>query len=518
VVTDPVRQVERLASRISGGDCGDREFSRGVTDIARSITPDIATDLAGSASWTLALGSLSEAARGCGDITGATSRIKSLLVDVVRQRAMEADSMAFGAAAGAEPEVLEHLDIREKDNSVLPTLLNITRILHHDSRWSGRLRYNEFALAVEVDGSPIADHTETEVALWIAEHYGVHVPTTKVGEAIDTVARRSTYHEVRDWLDGLEWDGTERIHDLLPVYFDAERSEVRQAIARRWMISAVARVMPPGTGYGNSGGPGCKVDTMMVLVGEQGARKSSGLKALCGGKWFRDNPLNIGHSADPFMQLRGAWIYEAAEVDGWNRREQAEIKNFLSIPVDFYRPSYGRHVIEQPRQCVFAGTTNREDFLSDPTGSRRYWPVTVGQVDVDALRRDREQLWAEAVAAYRCGEPWHLTESESVQLIAESDKHRESDAWEVAIIGFADRYWHLGLTAADLLTGAVRKKPSDIQKRDEMRVAKIMAAAGWNRTRLRTDSGARPTVWHPADDPPPDTYQGWTPARDEDAY
>jgi len=498
--------VRDLARRLESGAAGDSEFGREAGDIAKRITPSMADRLADDPAWESALYDLREAAAAADDVRAVGRRV-DFLTDRVRRYAKTKD-MIHTPRKVEDPEIFEHLDTRE-DGSVLPTLLNIVRIFEHDGRWKDALHYDEFRAVPVIDDQPIADHLETTAALWLGEKWGIHVPTTKVAEALDTVSRRRPRHSIREWLWSLEWDGTERIDRLLPRYFDVEPSPLMSILGARWMVSAVARVAPEGSGHSGEGGPGCKVDTMLVLVGSQGAGKSTGLKALAGPDWFRDSELRVGDK-DAYMQLRGAWIYEAAEIDGWSKREQAEVKAFLSSAVDHYRPSYGRHVIEQPRQCVFAGTTNREDFLSDPTGSRRYWPAVVGSVDVEAIRRDRKQLWAEAVHRYRSGEVWHLSAAESADLAAVSDAHRESDEWDVPVAAFLSKHWERGLTVGDILHGALDIPPSRQERRHQMRLGKLLASRGYDKKRIRVSSGARPTLWFPMGELPPEHHIGWT--------
>ena len=223
---------------------------------------------------------------------------------------------------------------------------------------------------------------------------------------------RCAMHPVRDYLTALVWDGISRLDSWLITYLDAEDTPLIRAIGSRWMISAVARIMQPGA----------KVDHMLILEGPQGGKKSSALKTLAGAEWFTDELAEIG-SKDAAQQMRGIWIIEIAELDAISRAEVSRIKAFLTRTTDRYRPPYERYVVEVPRQCVFAGSVNPETYLRDETGNRRFWPVRCGSIDIDALRHDRDQLWAEAVARYRQGAIWWLDEPE---LIAELRPNKTS--------------------------------------------------------------------------------------------
>lgn len=278
---------------------------------------------------------------------------------------------------------------------------NVQLILAHDPWWSDAFAYNTLSERVEWtqrDGKIIAvdDHDEAEVGLMLARQYGIHAPTAVVHEAVSWAAHRHTYSPVADYLEGVEWDGVERISTWCARYMGAPDDRVTQAMGRAWLIQAVARAQAPG----------CKADTVLILRGRQGSGKSTSL-AILGGEWFRDTPIDLA-SKDRFAALQGAWIYELAELDSLRRAEAQTLKAFVSSQRDSYRPSYGRNVRDVPRTTVFAGTTNDDEFLQDATGSRRWWVIETTTCDAVALREDRDQLWAEAVHAYRQGESWHL--------------------------------------------------------------------------------------------------------------
>jgi putative DNA primase/helicase len=267
------------------------------------------------------------------------------------------------------------------------------------------------------------------------------------------------------------------------------------------MISAVARIMRPGA----------KVDHMLILEGPQGAKKSSALKVLAGEPWFTGELAEIG-SKDAAQQMRGIWIIEIAELDAISRAEVSRIKAFLTRTTDRYRPPYERYVIEVPRQCVFAGSVNPDTYLRDETGNRRFWPLRCGSIDLNALRRDRDQLWAEAVARYREGAIWWLDEPELIASAkAEQDQRYQADAWDSRIdrwltferrrinhgyAGYED--WRDGevertsplsdVSVGEILEGALGIEPARWTKADQMRVGAYLKIRRWKRYQARRDS------------------------------
>ena len=305
-------------------------------------------------------------------------------------------------------------------------------------------------------------------------------------EAIRYVATEQQYHPVRDYLNGLEWDGRERAHVLLGEYMGADpggASRLLPVISVRFLVSCVARVMRPG----------CKVDTVLVLQGKQGGGKSTAFEALASPALFGDSELDPKNK-DAYQQIQGIWIQEIAEIEKWNKHsDQATIKSFLSSKRDRYRPSYGRNMVNQKRQCVFVGTTNRDTFLADETGSRRYWPVTAGDLDVDAIRADRDQLWAEAVHRYNAGEPWHLSKEEAEELREASEDYTEIDPLEEDLAK-----WLADPTRGPFeLTEAMEVLGFDAKTKTKgmaQRVGGVLGRLGYVKSR-KTRGGRKVTLW-----------------------
>ena len=239
--------------------------------------------------------------------------------------------------------------------------------------------------------------------------------------------------------------------------------------------------------------PGCKCDYMMVLEGPQGARKSTACRIL-GGQWFGDSLPDVRDGKAAAEYLAGMWLVEVAELSAISRAEDAALKAFLTRNVERYRPSYGRLPVVQPRQCVFIGTTNRDSYLRDETGGRRFWPVQVGRLDTDALAADRDQLFAEAVGAWRsggqAGQWWPSGEWERIHAAPQQAARYEADAWTQAIAGWlADQQ---SATVGAIAAHALGIETGRLGPVEQRRISASLGRLGW--TRRHTKSG---NIWTP---------------------
>ncbi len=354
----------------------------------------------------------------------------------------------------------------------------------------GELEFNEMEIRPTLDRRPVPPEMisrcreRCECELKDSRKHRLKLALADLELALLQVAREQPYHPVRDYLEGLVWNGQERL-SLLPGMLGAPASPLVTAMLREFMISAVARALAPG----------CKVDTALILVGRQGAYKSGFFRALAG-SWFSDTPMTIGDK-DSLLVLCSAWIHEWAELESVQRAARsASVKAFLSSSEDLVRAPYERAPRRYPRACVIVGSTNDEQFLTDPTGGRRYWVVPVSQqIDLAAITTDRDQLWAEAVHAYRAGEPWWLSASDERALRLAQKKHEVEDPWAEDILRFAAAQPD-GVTTARVLN-EIRVLPAQQTKASAMRVAAVLTAAGYRRTRGRVSGvgGRRPWVY-----------------------
>lgn len=318
-------------------------------------------------------------------------------------------------------------------------------------------------------------------------------PTT-THQAVEIRARECSFHPIRESLAAEKWDDVNRLDTFFPKYFGTEDNAYTRAIGAMFMISMVARVISPG----------CKADHMIVLEGPQGILKSTACQVL-GGPWFSDNLPDITASKDASQHLRGKWLIEVAELHAISKAEASLLKQFISRPIERYRPSYGRAEVIEPRQCVFIGTTNKSGYLRDETGGRRFWPIRTTVINIKELQDDRDQLFAEAVVRFERGDQWWPDKEFERKHIAPQQVDRyEEDAWEEIIGGWLDEHNEkTKVTMLEIARGALgyEKEYPDpdskltplnrFGKQEQNRIAACLARLGWERGRRSGSNGER---------------------------
>lgn len=377
----------------------------------------------------------------------------------------------------------------------LACLANVALILNHDPKWKDVLRYNAFSCKVErvsrppcnsdegtneafEKGSDWEDADDSRTSSWMQRQYHCITSSSQVYEAIHMVARRKTYHPIRDYLDGLQWDGVSRLQNWLIKYAGVQDTPYARAVGWWFLISAVARIFDPG----------CQADHVLILEGLQNIGKSSLVKILVRNRdWYTDHLGDVTKNDAPLM-LRGRWLIEIPELNSFFRVSDADLKAFITRSEEKFRRPYGRNVEIYKRQCVMIGTVNHGGYFRDMTGNRRYWPVYCEKVAFAEIQRDVDQLWAEAVMAYYEGKKWHPeTDEEKAMCTVEQDKRLEEHPWERHILTWlctprAEEKMLVnngGLFISDILEGRFNLEPSKQGKREQGAVAAVLHKLGW---------------------------------------
>jgi putative DNA primase/helicase len=318
------------------------------------------------------------------------------------------------------------------------------------------------------------------------------IPTGDIVEAMTVVAHQHPFHPIQDYLDSLKWDGIERIPDFCSDFFGSAKDPYHIAVGKSFFVSSVARIYKPGA----------KVDTMVILQSPQGMRKTATWQALFGE--FCSEVTSSLNDKDFFSGLRGVWCADFGELDQFSKAEVTRIKQVITQTFDHYRPHYGRQHQRFPRQCVFVGGTNQDNWQTDATGARRYLPVDVKHViDVEAIAAIRDQLWAEAVARFRRGETWwHIPDAPEHQ-----EKSYVGDTWE-EIIGqwLREEYMKpqipdetFAFLLGSVLNNALKIDPGKQTKSDQTRAGNAMRRLGWS-SRQTMIAGQRVRVYYPSPD------------------
>ena len=275
------------------------------------------------------------------------------------------DGDGVAPAPATPPDNWQTLFLTDRRGIIRQSYANACNILRYDPKFFGRIRFNSMSQTVMLDNEPLTDIAASEAREWIDREYGVDFGTDMIWSVFARVGNERKFHPVRDYLNSLVWDGVPRLYRVAAEILGAPR-KLHAAMVAKTFIAAVERAFYPG----------CKVEVALVLGGNQGWRKSTFFNVM-GMQWFSDTPFDIT-SKEAYMQIGDCWIVELGEIDRITTKKDAEeIKPFLSSQFDRYVPKYGRSVINRPRGCIFVGTTNREKFLNDPTGERRWLPMTV---------------------------------------------------------------------------------------------------------------------------------------------
>lgn len=324
------------------------------------------------------------------------------------------------------------------------SIRNVVTMLEGDPRLKGKIRLNTFSERLEgTCPLPWAGRTEgTGTFQWLdSDDAGLRDCVEQllgfrnrdaVDDGLSQVAAAHSYNPVVDYLQGLQWDGKPRLDTIFIDYFGDTDISYTRAVARKSLVAAVARAMDPGI----------KFDQMTVILGPQGVGKSTWVARL-GGRWF-SNSVGTFEGKEAAELLQGNWIIEIGELEAMNKSDVRAIKQFLSRTVDEYRAAYGRRTERHPRRCVFFGTTNDHEYLKDPTGNRRFWPIECGpepkkSIFEDLTETEAGQIWAEAYVRWQMGESLVLSKEDEEEAERRRQLHMERDDLKGQIEAFLDR-------------------------------------------------------------------------------
>ena len=334
----------------------------------------------------------------------------------------------------------------------------------------------------------------------IIETFNFDPRAENVRDAVTQLCLEHTFHPIRQMLDGLVWDGVPRLDGWLTSYMGAEDTLLNNAVSRITLIAAVRRVREPGV----------KFDTIVIFEGKQGTGKSTALQILAGPGNHADNEILSLPQKEQMEAMEGVWIYELSEMSGLSKSEAEKTKAFASRQFDKARMYYGRFSERRGRQAIFVGTTNESKYLKDRTGNRRFLPVKTGAIDLEALRRDRDQLWAEAAHREAQGESIVLPQELWAVAAAEQDERLEDDPWleplsEVQGKAFGDE---VRVSTSHLLGDVLKIEVERQHNGHTKRLAGLMRSLGWEPGKFKvagkTQRGfCRPKPEDHADDKPP---------------
>lgn len=403
-----------------------------------------------------------------------------------------------------------------KQGDIRANVANAITILQCHPDWQGVLAWDDFRDTIIFRSPPpwhdhdrpqktdrgdesryLTDANTTSLTAWISRNYKIDLSDEHTYKAARTVAQGNgnRINSLTDWLDSLRWDAVDRIGSRLSegpswltTYLGVADTPYTRFVGRVWLVSAIARAYRPG----------CQADLALILEGQQGrllnqgSGKSSALRILFA-DYFSESPLDM-HSKDRFVNLRGVWCQSFDELASFGKTSKEIVKNFITSLYDIYRPPYGRDSVKVDRRCVFSGTLNPKGlgYFEDETGNRRYLPVTCGvvhPVDLEGLARDRELIWAQALALYQGGVKWHpVTDEEKAFCNEEQEQRVEADVWDEPVLRYLKGLSANTTTMADVLSNALRIDVKDHAKdKAPARVSRILTRLGWLHERPSID-------------------------------
>lgn len=469
------REVIRDALVALGAEQTTREDrGRAAVRLAAAV-PDLAA-LAHAAPQEWATACLGLGA--CGGFGGHLERLDRAVkrsADVLAQEAKAAQrerTKATARRAAPDRAVMSGLSLNER-GTPKATYANLCRVFGQDPRWAS-LRMNAYGEDVEKDGETWPEAVGTaEAAMWLSDVYEIDGTEGSIKSAIHATASGRVHNPVTEYLDSVRGKADGSIARLLPeVLGITDGTDLHRAMLGRWLISCVARARHPGV----------KADAMLVLVGKQGRKKSTFFATLAG-DWFGDSELEIGSKEAPIVFSR-FWIQELAELDGiTSAREVTVIKRFASIKKDTYRAPYARAAAEHPRRTAFCGSVNEGQFLTDSTGNRRFFCLTVPDgwtIPIALLASLRDAVWAEAQDLYEEGERWWFEPHEDEVREEDAQQYMDEDPWQAIIEGWLDGMGSTSpFTSTRVLEVGLKLDAAQINRVARRRVVAILRRLGY---------------------------------------
>lgn len=403
--------------------------------------------------------------------------------------------------------------LRTKSGDLKACQRNVTLILDNDSRWDGVLWYSDFIYDIEKRKPPPIRYGQRGVwedgdtvatRDWLAQHYKFEPKDDDIVKAVLLVAKARRYHPVKRYLEKCAalWDGKRRLSLAAQRYFGAkaepgsDKEKYLQLAIPKWMVAGVARAHAFKS-HNKSG----LVDfrNVLILEGAQRAGKSTALRML-GDPWFSDSHMDLNNK-DGQQFVRGVWIIEVPELSSFNKSDHNKAKQFLSLAEDRYRTSYGKTVVDWPRQCIISASTNDQEYLKDPTGNERYWPLEVGHIDLDAIKADRHQLWGEAYHLWKENPKLYWVTKEEMPLFrAEQDKRFQADPWDPLVTDYLfgllkgvpdEMLSEVFVTVPDILKSSeINMDAAHYSQQTGQRIGAIVRRLGW-RPRQRGSRASR---------------------------